>query len=56
MIKFPRGKLPGAKSVTFKKLSFPGETVNKSSFPKAKVYSVTTANGCIKTSGFPTDI
>ena len=42
-IKFPPGKLPREKSVTLETFSFPRETVNKSSFPRAKVYSVTTA-------------
>ena len=42
-IKLHPGKLPGEKSVTLEKFSFPRETVNKSSFPRAKVCSVTTA-------------
>ena len=42
-IKFLPGKLPGEKSVTLAKFSFFRETVNKSSFPRAKVRSVTTA-------------
>ena len=44
MIKFPPGKLPRGKSVTLETFSFPKETVNKSSFSRAKVCSVTTAN------------
>ena len=39
-IKFPPGK---EKSVTLEKCIFLRETVNKSSFPRAKVCSVTTA-------------
>ena len=33
-------------SVTLVNLSFPRETVNKSSFPRTKRCSVTTANSC----------
>ena len=42
-IKFPPGKLPREKSATLEKFSFSRETVNQSSFPRAKVCGVTTA-------------
>ena len=44
MIKLSRGNLLGEKSVTLANLSFPRETVNKSSFPRTKPCGVTTAN------------
>ena len=40
----PQGNLPKAKSVILTKFGFPRETVNTSSFPRAKLCSVTTAN------------
>ena len=43
MIKLSRGNLLREKSVTLPNLSFPRETVNKSSFPRTKPCSVTTA-------------
>ena len=43
MIKLSRGNLLREKSVTLANLSFPRETVNKSSFPRTKPCSVTTA-------------
>ena len=43
MIKLSRGNLLREKSVTLANLSFPRETVNKSSFPRTKPFSVTTA-------------
>ena len=43
MIKLSRGNLLWEKSVTLANLSFPRETVNKSSFPRKKSCSVTTA-------------
>ena len=45
MIKLSRGNLLREKSVTLANLSFPRETVNKSSFPRTKPCSVTTAEG-----------
>ena len=42
-IKFSLGNLPREKTFTILNLSFLGKTVNKSSLPRAKVRSVTTA-------------
>ena len=42
-MKLSRGNLLREKSVTLANLSFPRETVNKSSFPRTKPCSVTTA-------------